>query len=62
MNLQIISKKNNWKNNLEEIEKNFTNVINGLTKKEELKKIIIEGVFTNDNDNSSKNDIKQNQI
>ena len=42
-------KTDKCKQNLEEIEENFNVIINDLTKKEELKKFIIEGVFSNDN-------------
>jgi hypothetical protein len=42
-------KTDKCKQNLEEIEENFNVIINNLTKKEELKKFIIEGVFSNDN-------------
>ena len=42
-------KTDKCKQNLEEIEENFNVIINSLTKKEELKKFVIEGVFSNDN-------------
>ena len=48
-------KTDNCKQNLEDIEEIFDTIINDLTKKEELKTFIIEGVFTNDN--STKNNL-----
>ena len=42
-------KTDNCKQNLDEIQGSFDVIINDLTKKEELKKFIIEGVFSNDN-------------